>query len=155
MKKAISLLLVLVLCLSLCACDSGNTPSTSNKDESDTSNTETNQQEEVPNHPLVKDIAGEWKPGNDTAPFNSLSISEDGSCVVDNTPAIWKIEGSYTTDTDLSIRVFLDGKIAFGMIYYSGTDTALLTSALDDSFANSPMYICDCPIERSTENKQP
>lgn len=110
-----------------------------------------NSQVEAPNHPLVQDICREWEAGNDQAPFQSLTISEDGSCVVDGTPATWKIENSYTTDTDLSIRVYMDGKICFGMVYYSRSGTALLTMAMDDTFENSPMYIAACTIEKATE----
>ena len=167
MKKALSLILALVMCLYLCACDNSNTdtsnptngdstnPSTNTNtttenitDTPSTNNTENNQAE-APNHPLVQDICGEWVPDEDTvdqAPFQSLIINKDGSCVVDGTPATWKIENSYTTDTDLSIRVYMDGKISFGMVVYLPMDHALLTEALDETFDNSPMYFVQCTI---------
>ena len=98
---------------------------------------------------MVQDICGEWKPDADNAPFQSLVIKEDGSCVVDGESATWKIEKSYATDTDLSIRVYVDGNILFGMVYYSAMGNALLTKAMDASFSNSPMYNADCPINKT------
>lgn len=165
MKKALSLILVLVLCLSLCACGGGeqNNETQGNTESNSTNNTtmgsttdttsgagnDENSQAETPNHALVQDICGEWKPDADDAPFQSLVIQEDGSCVVDGVSATWKIEGSYTTDTELSIRVYVDGNILFGMVFYSASRTALLTKALDASFSNSPMYFIDCSINKT------
>ena len=165
MKKAISLFLALVLCLSLCACGGGeqNNETQGDSESNSTNNTtmgsttdttlgtgnEENGQAETPTHALVQDICGEWKPDADNAPFQSLVIKEDGSCVVDGVSATWKIEGSYTTDTDLSIRVYVDGNILFGMVYQSTMGSAWLTLAMDKTTPNSPMYFADCLINKT------
>ena len=151
MKKALSLLLVLVMCLSLCACGGGNdAPETTEATNTPTSTQNIPNEGDTPStgetiiedkttapteniaisHPLVQEICCEWyvgSAGSEDAPFQSLVINEDGTCVVDGVDATWRIEEYYTKDTSLSIYIYVNGEACYGILYLSNTEAATLT----------------------------
>jgi len=142
MKKTISLLLVLVLCLSLCACGGANdTPDTTEATNAPTSTQNVSNMEDTTvedettistesitiSHPLVEEFCGEWKTNMDEAPFESLFINADGTCVVDGVDAVWQIEDFYTKDDALSVYVFVNGEAYCGILYFSNTGASTLT----------------------------
>ena len=152
MKKALSLILALILCLSLCACGDNDTPETTKNTNAPTSTQDVPTKEDTPttedttvadetttstesitiSHPLVQDICCEWYTTPEGAPFQSLVINEDGTCVVDGVNATWKIEEQFTKDDALSIYIYIDGKACHGMLYFSGGDVAAVTEPTSD-----------------------
>lgn len=127
MKKVISLLLALVLSLSLCACGDNDTSEITVEDEATASIENT-----AISHPLVQDLCGQWHTAPEGAPFQSLVINEDGTCVVDGIDAVWQMEDFYTKDDALSIYIYIDGEACHGMLYFSDTDAAAVTEPTGD-----------------------
>lgn len=129
MKKAILTLLVLGLCLCLCACkEKGRSEDITPPATRDTSGGD--QEGAIDTHLLVQKACGEWYVGSvdsEDAPFQSLTIFEDGTCVVDGVQAKWQIEEYYTTEGFLSIYIFVNGEARYGVLYASRTGACTLT----------------------------
>ena len=150
MKKAIPLLLALVMCLPLCACGSSDeAPVMETKSVEETAapaetgiagNATVPQIEETTqmpteetesafaNHPLLPQIYGTWEfekwgdHNNEYQLYKSLTINEDGSCIVDGTSANWEISETQTNDTFLVILVCIDSEYIYGAQFGEGTD---------------------------------
>ena len=129
MKKVILILLVFVLCICICACEAKDlsediTPPATQ----DTSGGD--QEGLIDTDPLVQEVCGEWYVGSvdsEDAPFQSLTIFEDGTCVVDGVQAKWQIEEYYTKEGFLSIYIFVNGEARYGVVYVSNTGVCTLT----------------------------
>ena len=120
MKKIFSYLLLFVSVLALVGCGDGN-------DTPETSEATTSTEIITISHPLVEEICGEWKTSTEGAPFKSLLINADGTCVVDGVDAVWQIENSYTRDDSLSVYIFVNGEAYCGILYFSNTGAITLT----------------------------
>lgn len=122
MKKLIALFLTIVLCLSLCACSGDASGSTDNKTQTEVKLTES----PFVNHPHLQYMYGEWVINsgyeNDHVAFRSLTINEDGTCIVDGVSATWKISGN-TSDSRLEIEVFDGSKMLCSAYYAENIDS--------------------------------
>ena len=114
MKKIFSLLLALSLCLPLCAC--GN-----EEKRPETQSTITESAKiELAKHPLYSKLFGTWENHNKDdayAPYQTLIMNEDGSCIMDGTAATWEWDGSIATST-LTVNILVDGKRVCGAILF-------------------------------------
>ena len=129
MKKVVLICLLLLLCLFLWACrDSGTLEDITPPATQDTSGGD--QEGAIDTHLLVQEACGEWYVGSvdsEDAPFQSLTIFEDGTCAVDGVQAKWQIEEHYTTEGFLSIYIFVNGEARYGVLYASRTGACTLT----------------------------
>ena len=58
-------------------------------------------------HTLLSYLYGEWKVTTDySEPFAAFIINEDGTCIVDDIYATWKIADTYTSAGDLYIEIY-------------------------------------------------
>ena len=124
MKKSISLLLTLALCLSLCACSIGDFVTIeihgfgdSADHSGDSVSSNDSYEETYANHVLFPFIYGTWNLKNmDEAkynPYTSVTINEDGTCVVDGEAGTWTIS-FWTDDNDLSLEFYINGEHTCG-----------------------------------------
>ena len=141
MKKTISLLLALVLCLSLCACGS-------NKAENPTTiPTEVIEStaSKYADHPLLSQLYGTWEFESFGAPweytlFKSLTVNEDGSCIVDGTAGSWKISEDGTNETEVRILLYIDSECVYTVRFgESGDGEGNTHYFLQTSEANGPI----------------
>lgn len=74
-------------------------------------------------HVLLPAIYGNWvldervEHGADFSYYRSLTISEDGSCLVDGEEALWKIEDDLCTASSLQIGVYRQGQCIWGALF--------------------------------------
>ena len=142
MKKLIVLLLVLVLCLSLCACGRKveSTPepkdtesamdklNTSKVEENTEIEEETVETTESPyaNHPHLQFLYGEWEINsgyeNDDVAFRSLTVNEDGTCIIDGTSATWTIS-KHSSESSLMIGIYNGPEMICSASYSESIDS--------------------------------
>ena len=124
MKKTISLLLVLALCLSLCACSIGDFVTINITGFGDTSDNgadsvDNGNENSKENHLLFPFLYGTWTLKNESDakynPYVSLTVHEDGTCLVDGKSATWAVS-EWGGEKDLAIDIFIDGEHVFGAL---------------------------------------
>ena len=124
MKKAISLILALVLCLSMCACSIGdfvtiNIPGFGDSANSDAAPVDSSNKTSKENHFLFPFLYGTWNLKDENGfrdiPYTSLTVNEDGTCVVDGKPATWAVS-QWGSEKDIAIDIFIDGEHVCGAL---------------------------------------
>lgn len=125
MKKIISFLLVLALCFSLCACGGSSVEEPSENGSPSTIDTPTKEEPSYANHPLFQFLYGQWELTNPEDaqynPYSSVTINEDGSCVVDGQTGTWSISAE-TTDNNLFIDLYVgDTHVGGAVVWGSNT----------------------------------
>lgn len=125
MKRLIVLFLIFAMCLSMHACAESES---NNAEIQKTTETVKTEEPENPyaNHPQLQYMYGEWVINdgyeNDHVAFRTLTINEDGTCVVDGVSAIWKISGN-TSDSWLEIEVFSGAEMLCSAHYAENIDS--------------------------------
>lgn len=157
MKKIVSLILALIMCLSLCACGGGKTESTPTPTSNGSTNenpttTDVETTADVPtevietttpapaDHPLLSQLCGEWVLyiPNDDAIFTSITIHQDGNCIVDGVSATWKYPNH---DTDLLyIEVYNGTEMICGVMLYDTGDGMTINGCDTDGWACPGIY---------------
>ena len=110
------------MCLALCSCSGSAHGNTDKNVQTEAEVTES----PFANHPQLQYMYGEWVIDsgyeNDRVAFRSLTINEDGTCIVDGVSATWQISGN-TSDSWLEIEVFDGSKMLCSAYYAENIDS--------------------------------
>ena len=144
MKKVISLILAFVLCLSLFACNGNNDAPKATETPTEAIDVSSVVygvgDSKYAEHSYLDDIYGTWEfehynGTGDYDLYKSLTINNDGSCIVDGVTANWKIEDDSSSDKILVIGIYVNSECAYGAAFGSNDngDLYLIASSGPDS----------------------
>lgn len=120
MKKFLTYLMMLILSFSLVACGSNAQSDSSHNEDSGKNESAADKDNEF-THPLLTSILGTWELQENTAkapPYSNVTISENGTCIVDGKDAIWR--PTDRTDESRIHLAFYIGDECIGGAQFSG-----------------------------------
>ena len=152
MKKLLALLLAAAMCFSLVACGGGETPNTDDnssmqqetENNNDVENNDTTANEtttptitfgvsdsKYADHQYLSDVFGTWVFKENFATseytmYKTLTLNEDGTCVVDGENANWKIEDSDTSENTLYIGIYKNSEIVYAATFQMDSNYGLV-----------------------------
>ena len=135
MKKFLVLLLTVIICLGLVACVENDIPDIG--DDAIDNNIIYGPSESIyANHTRLKDVYGTWVYQENITEFvyslfKSLTINEDGTCIIDGENGNWRIDDKMSSDYTLYIDLYINSEINY---------SAFFSSYENNEFTLRPVY---------------
>ena len=151
MKRILSLTFAFILCLGLAACGGNNILDTNDEPKQEVeSQIETiifGASESIyADHPYLEGVYGTWEfkenfSSYEYKMYKTLTINEDGTCVIDGENANWKIADGDTKDDSLYIDIYQNAKNICAACFFMDTKHGLVLWPVyrsDDGLPSQP-----------------
>jgi len=151
MKKLIALLLISVMCLSFVACNNNDGSTNDNTTNENDSTIQYGVGESAfADHPLLPCIYGTWEFVSCNSPwdytlYKTLTINHNGTCIVDDVAANWKINDDYTSTHILYIGLYVDNECIYGAEFSADYGGVNLCATYSDRFPLQTFFTCINP----------